>query len=44
MLGGDEQILEVAGGWEREIQWGRGICPTKLKTERDVLSIGLVLK
>lgn len=41
---GEREGVVVVGGWEREIARGWGVCPAKLKIERNVLGIGLVLK
>jgi hypothetical protein len=43
-LGGVKQVVEEAGGREQKFEWGRGICPAKLKTECNALGIGLILK
>ena len=42
--GEGEGVAVMVGGWEREIAGGWGVCPAKLKIERNVLGIGLVLK
>jgi len=43
VVDGGDTIVEVMAGQSGEIDGRWGFCPVKLKTERDVLSISLVL-